>query len=302
MFLQNFYRLSILFLGLAILFNAVSKPLQSNVDTLFTGSARSPRILLLTAHPDDECLFFAPTLTVLLSQAIGHDTNKIPQVYSLCLSVGDADGLGDVRKEELGRSLNVLGVEEGKRWILDQPDLKDNITVYWSAESIANALRPFVIENDITTILTFDYEGISSHPNHQSLPHGVVHLINSLAKDSIQHSPRVFALITVPLIHKYVGPLSAALAKTDVAFTALLQQFGNMPSNPIGAARVPVFVAGISEYRTALRAMLQHGSQLVWFRWLYVAFSRYMWVNEWLEIVPVTHTAAAGIPSPAFSI
>jgi N-acetylglucosaminylphosphatidylinositol deacetylase len=22
----------------------------------------------------------------------------------------------------------------------------------------------------------------------------------------------------------------------------------------------------------------------VWFRWLYVSFSRYMWVNEWLEV------------------
>lgn len=30
--------------------------------------------------------------------------------------------------------------------------------------------------------------------------------------------------------------------------------------------------------------MWQHWSQLVWFRWFYVFFSRYMWVNEWAEI------------------
>jgi N-acetylglucosaminylphosphatidylinositol deacetylase len=46
----------------------------------------------------------------------------------------------------------------------------------------------------------------------------------------------------------------------------------------------PIFVAGIPEYLRALQAMRMHKSQLVWFRWLYVTFSRYMWVNEWLEV------------------
>lgn len=45
-----------------------------------------------------------------------------------------------------------------------------------------------------------------------------------------------------------------------------------------------VFVSGVREYGTALRAMRAHGSQTKWYRWLYVAFSRYMWVNEWVEV------------------
>jgi N-acetylglucosaminylphosphatidylinositol deacetylase len=47
---------------------------------------------------------------------------------------------------------------------------------------------------------------------------------------------------------------------------------------------IPVFVSGIQEYLMALKAMYQHRSQLVWFRYLYVVASRYMWVNEWLEV------------------
>lgn len=47
---------------------------------------------------------------------------------------------------------------------------------------------------------------------------------------------------------------------------------------------VPVFISGIQEYLTALKSMRQHQSQLVWFRYLYVVASRYMWVNEWLEV------------------
>lgn len=57
---------------------------------------------------------------------------------------------------------------------------------------------------------------------------------------------------------------------------------------------MPAFVSGIEGYMAALRAMAQHRSQLVWFRWLYVAFSRYMWVNEWVRVLPPTGTAAGG--------
>jgi N-acetylglucosaminylphosphatidylinositol deacetylase len=92
----------------------------------------SPRILLLTAHPDDEAFFFGPTLTSLipsLSAPISSSSTEkasdtialtFPQVYSLCLSVGDADGLGEIRRRELGDSLDILGVAEDRRWILDK--------------------------------------------------------------------------------------------------------------------------------------------------------------------------------------
>jgi N-acetylglucosaminylphosphatidylinositol deacetylase len=91
-----------------------------------------PRILLLTAHPDDETFFFGPTLTSLIpslsapisasSREKASDTVALtfPQVYSLCLSVGNADGLGDIRRRELGDSLDILGVAEDRRWILDK--------------------------------------------------------------------------------------------------------------------------------------------------------------------------------------
>lgn len=52
----------------------------------------------------------------------------------------------------------------------------------------------------------------------------------------------------------------------------------------MNARGLPVFVSGIQEYMRALEAMRMHESQLVWFRWLYVSFSRYMWVNEWSEV------------------
>jgi N-acetylglucosaminylphosphatidylinositol deacetylase len=79
----------------------------------------TPRVLLLTAHPDDEAFFFGPTLTALLDTQGAGVAAYAPQLHSLCLSVGDADGLGAVRAAELGRSLDVFGVGPQNRLVLD---------------------------------------------------------------------------------------------------------------------------------------------------------------------------------------
>jgi N-acetylglucosaminylphosphatidylinositol deacetylase len=99
--------LTILAFVVAALASLLLRPLSSN-NVLQGGQ----RVLLLTAHPDDECLFFAPTLLSLRAEV---------ELYSLCLSVGDAEGLGRTRRVELQSSLDVLGIEEDKRWVVDSP-------------------------------------------------------------------------------------------------------------------------------------------------------------------------------------
>lgn len=75
---------------------------------------KSHNILLVTAHPDDEAMFFAPTVLFLSSKtSLG--------LFHLCLSSGNADGLGEIRKSELTSSLDVLGVHRDKRWVFDHP-------------------------------------------------------------------------------------------------------------------------------------------------------------------------------------
>ncbi len=75
------------------------------------------RILLLTAHPDDECMFFAPTI-LKLSAFAQHHNQSSPELHSLCLSNGDADGLGVRRELELQGSLDVLGISRDNSMIL----------------------------------------------------------------------------------------------------------------------------------------------------------------------------------------
>lgn len=88
------------------------------------------RVLLLTAHPDDECFFFGPTLLAFREQGT--------PVYSLCVSngatcllplgacltpfqPGNYDGLGAQREQELRESLSVLGVPSEMSFLIDHP-------------------------------------------------------------------------------------------------------------------------------------------------------------------------------------
>ncbi|XP_019194812.1 PREDICTED: probable N-acetylglucosaminyl-phosphatidylinositol de-N-acetylase [Ipomoea nil] len=57
------------------------------------GVSLKRNVLLVIAHPDDESMFFAPTINYLTSK--GHT------VHILCMSTGNADGMGDTRKQEL---------------------------------------------------------------------------------------------------------------------------------------------------------------------------------------------------------
>jgi len=262
-----------------------------------TDTAAWPRrILLLTAHPDDECMFFGPTLLALKE-------HPKAEVYSLCLSIGDADGLGDVRRTEFGLSLDVLGIPEGRRWILDKVELRDNFTAEWDPQVIADTVRPYVLANDIDVILTFDHLGVSSHPNHKSIPKGAARLISSFPRspDAYTGAPRLFSLITMPVLWKYSGPLLSRFTLFKSLWKMVLGRFIGLEATDIlkGSKGTAVFVSGIQEYITAVYAMLQHSSQLVWFRFLYIEFSQYMWVNEWVEVIPANSTTTS---TPTFTM
>lgn len=74
------------------------------------------RILLLIAHPDDEAMFFAPTVLALTNPDLGN------HLKILCLSSGNAEGLGEVRKKELLESASMLGLlDKNDVLIVDDP-------------------------------------------------------------------------------------------------------------------------------------------------------------------------------------
>lgn len=252
----------------------------------------TPRLLLLTAHPDDETFFFGPTLTSLIPSS-GVSLSPKPdspihsnsvQVYTFCFSVGNADGLGYIRRRELRDSLDIIGVAEDKRWVLDTNEFQDNITASWNTSLIATTVHEFVSDHDISIILTFDSYGVSGHPNHYSLYHGVSQLL-AMPPTGIKYPLAAYSLTSKSVVTKYIGILAPILVKLKMSFFPVLHSTGrDTDDGSAGVLVRPIFVAGISGYCRAVLATLQHRSQLAWFRWLYMVFSQYLWVNEWERI------------------
>ncbi|XP_031131364.1 probable N-acetylglucosaminyl-phosphatidylinositol de-N-acetylase isoform X2 [Ipomoea triloba] len=115
-------------------------------------------VLLVIAHPDDESMFFAPTINYLTSK--GHN------VHILCMSTGNADGMGDTRKQELYLAAATLKVSPQQVNILDHPDLQDGFGKIWNSDLLAGIVKEEVDGHSIDVVISFDNYGVSGHCNH----------------------------------------------------------------------------------------------------------------------------------------
>ncbi|KAL5542633.1 hypothetical protein UlMin_010343 [Ulmus minor] len=126
------------------------------------GTLGKRNVLLVVAHPDDESMqalvFFSLTLSYLTSR--GHNP------HILCLSTGDADGKGDIRKEEHYHACAILKVPLQQVKFLDHPDLQDGFGKVWDHNLLAKIIGDEVISHDIDLIITFDSYSVSGHYNH----------------------------------------------------------------------------------------------------------------------------------------
>ncbi|KAI8578179.1 hypothetical protein K450DRAFT_248503 [Umbelopsis ramanniana AG] len=216
-------------------------------------------ILLVTAHPDDECMFFGPVLCNLTSKSLKN------QVHVLCLSKGDAENLGNQRKRELVKSCQVLGIPSSRVKTVDHPDLPDSMKIEWNASLVSSIIQEYVTKHDIQIIITFDNYGVSGHTNHQAAYRGALQYVKTSGNGTVS----LYKLPSVSLVRKYIG-----LGDLPLAIFSSRMVKTSTPKNSL------LFLSSPGQYLITHKAMRQHSSQLVWFRWLYVIFSRYMVINE----------------------
>ncbi|PHH61759.1 hypothetical protein CDD82_2103 [Ophiocordyceps australis] len=237
---------------------------------------RNRRICLVIAHPDDEAMFFAPTVQALAHAAAGN------HVKLLCLCSGNAAGLGETRKRELVQSALLLGLRDADDVFVVDDGLAfpDSMTASWSPDKIASLLAsafsrpasPAVID----VLITFDPRGVSGHANHIALYHGAVEFARRLAASSNCRLD-LYTLSSVALVRKYASLLDGLATLLPV----LLRPHASASSSSSTAPQRLVFANSLTRLPTAWRAMTQaHKSQMLWFRWLWILFSRYMLVNE----------------------
>ncbi|XP_076867756.1 N-acetylglucosaminyl-phosphatidylinositol de-N-acetylase [Brachyhypopomus gauderio] len=211
------------------------------------------RVLVVTAHPDDECMFFAPTVLKLVeSDAL---------VHLLCLSTGNYCNQGDQRKKELLDSCTVLGIPTNRVTIIDYKELPDDPNASWSTALTSALILRHIRTHSIHLVLTFDEGGVSGHANHIAIYKAFSYLASV---GRIPQDCQVFCLHTVSIVRKYLSILELPISWF-------------LPSSLC-------CVAGPEDYSRAKEAMLCHCSQLLWFRRLYLLFSRYMFINTFRAI------------------
>ncbi|XP_015362311.1 N-acetylglucosaminyl-phosphatidylinositol de-N-acetylase isoform X2 [Marmota marmota marmota] len=151
------------------------------------------RTLLVIAHPDDEAMFFAPT--VLGLARLKH------RMSLLCFSAGNYYNQGEIRKKELLQSCDVLGIPTSRVMIIDNSDFPDDPGVQWDTEHVANILLQHVEVNDINLVVTFDAGGVSGHSNHIAL-YTAVRALHSEGK--FPKGCSVLTLQSVNVLRKYL--------------------------------------------------------------------------------------------------
>ncbi len=205
---------------------------------------KETRALIVTAHPDDEVMFFGPTILALVEAGC--------EVFLLVLSPGREPG--HRRKRELYASCQELGIKTSNIILVRHSKLKDDPNIRWREELVSNIISRHVTSLSVDTVITYDRRGVSGHKNHIACYYGLA----CLALDNAAATATVYSLTTVNMMRKYSSVL-------DVPMSFLL-----CPT---------VFTSSVSGWWRLQVAMSRHWSQYTWYRRLYMIFSRYTLIN-----------------------
>lgn len=224
--------------------------------------------MLVIAHPDDEAMFFSPFLwslrcdlkAVLLRLGVDAEYSEVDpfQFFILCMSTGNAEGLGTTRVKELEKSISFFFPIKSTRIRchiiqIDNPHLLDSMNVSWDNTLVSSIIHEHVKHHRVNFVVTFDANGVSGHPNHIALYNAVKSLGKRLP------ALKLFFLQSLACVNKYSGYLHL--------FYSLV------------FSREPLKFY-VSDPRIAYAAMQKHHSQFLWYRKLFILFSSYSIVNE----------------------
>ncbi|KAG8200237.1 hypothetical protein JTE90_025013 [Oedothorax gibbosus] len=192
-------------------------------------------------------MFFAPTILNLLRQNC--------EVYVLCLSSGGFYNESKTRKKELRQSCITLGIPSGNLIIIEHSYLPDNPHKKWSRIRVSEIVFKYIRHLSANVVISFDQCGVSGHLNHIAVSNALEYL-NS--KGSLPQECEIFLLETVSILQKYLSFLLVPLF-----FFCINSSFAST----------------FQDVKTTWKSMRDHKSQFVWFRKLYIVFSRYVYIN-----------------------
>lgn len=242
-------------------------------------------VYYIIGHPDDEVMFFAPSLLEISKKK--HNN----RVHLVCFSKGNAvdPSMGVIRSEELRQSARILGVKESDVIVLD--GYADGMNVLWDAADIGTSLSK-IVKEPRSVLITFDEQGVSNHPNHISLYHGVRSFYENYLKRKSPEN-RLFVLKSLNFWEKYsftlltnvellVDLISKHFLSNILKLNVNVSFFNQIPREGPPTIR---FYSDLNMLSVSYAAMAYgHFSQMVWFRYGWLLFSRYLTYNNLIQV------------------
>jgi N-acetylglucosaminylphosphatidylinositol deacetylase len=279
---------------------------ETTATTSFHGPASQKVNVIVFAHPDDESMFFLPTIQ-FLKQEEQHSL-----IWLLCLTNGNYDGLGKVRENELLAAGNLLEVD--KTIILDNPLLQDHPTQPWDKVAVASAIRGALSHYQAPMALvgvrcefvlfTFDKKGVSGHRNHIDTYLGVSHFmvqqqLNSQVSTN-SNTPNNLTLKEAWQLHsepnvvfKYLPVLSWLLLLLSLVSMNDANSRATTDTSTLADSMKASRVFRLHNPRLNWKAMRTHQSQFVWYRRLFVVFSCYTYYNQFSLIARISNSSSS---------
>lgn len=257
-------------------FKTINYPYES-ITSFGSIPIKNSTVYFIIGHPDDEVMFFSPSIIELGKPSY----NNILKL--ICFSNGDAvdPSFGPIRSSELVRSSTILGIDPANVVVLDK--FKDGMDIHWNDTDVASTLENYVKESD-PTIITFDENGVSNHPNHISLYYGCKNFIRTHKK------AMMFKLTSLNFVEKYsftvltniemfVNHISKLLLNNILKFNINITFFNTKEHNSIK------IYSDLNMLSVSYAAMAYgHFSQMVWFRYGWLIISRYLTYNNLVQV------------------
>lgn len=241
------------------LFQPISAPNNSGMNP--------PKILIVTAHPDDESVFFSPLLKLLRSLNYS--------IHLLCLSNGNFAGLGSIRETELIKSVSTYDISREQVKIINRHELQDNPYSFWPKDVVSNEIFDHIQEINPIAVFTFDGYGVSGHRNHISTYRGALDAFKRLKENNINIP--FYTLQSVSLIRRFSCIFDLFITVFIGFIVNYLQICGMMNY-------YKEIIIGSLNNNSVLNAMKYHKSQLTFLMRLELLLSRYSYVNTFHEI------------------
>ncbi|CCG21057.1 hypothetical protein CORT_0A06720 [Candida orthopsilosis Co 90-125] len=239
-------------------------------------------VYYIIGHPDDEVMFFSPTI-LELSKPKYNNTVKL-----LCFSKGDAvdESMGPIRVRELYKSAGILGIGEEDVTVLNY---KDGMDESWPVNDVHDSLKQYIDlkSKSKQVLITFDELGVSNHPNHISLYHGARAFRNNSIKDNV----KLYKLKSLGFWEKYSFTFLTNIELFVGYVSTLIQRF--VPVNitvsffePKNSSTSIKIYSDLNMLACSYAAMgYGHFSQMVWFRYGWLMLSRYLTYNHLIEVM-----------------